>query len=351
MTESSKRSATIKDVAKRAGVSIGTVSRVVNNSPNVGESYRARVEEAIRQLDYRPNVLAQRFVSASSKIVSLVLANRAFFHPIHPRILQGASDYCEEHGYFVLFSRFQYSLDQHPDDLQLPQVLHSHGAADSVILAGLNYGNLLESLERARAPYVTFGNSLASGVKVEPYDVVRVDDVAAAAEAVRHLVDSGHERILYIGDTSLPWYENRYRGYLRAMRDAGLEPLAQTSGLSQDLFGNGQLSTAKILDQGRSFTAIFAGIDAIGYGAMATLRERGLSVPGDVSVVGFGDQYGEARTPPLTTVRIDTEEAGRRLAQMALQKIENPNERIPEVVLDSKLIVRPASMRPRPRAA
>jgi len=332
--------ATIKDVARLAGVSIGTVSHVVNGRENVGAPYRERVERAIAELGYRPNASARQLVTASSKIISFVLSNRSFVSPVHPRILQGASDYCEEKGYLVLFSRIHYEADDAPDELQLPSVLASHGAADCIILAGFNYPNLLANLETIHTPYVLFANSFSERRAPHDFDAVSIDDFSGAVEAVEDLISLGHRRILYIGDTRLPWFDARYRGYLHALEKAGLQPCADTTAATSDLYGHGQQGAARALENGCGFTAVFGGLDAIAYGAITALRARGLRVPEDISVAGFGDQYRGSRDPALTTVHMDAEEVGRQLARMAVQKTINPTVAIPAVEVSCQFVRR-----------
>ena len=137
--------ATIKDVAALAGVSIGTVSRVLNNYADVDAKLRERVESAIRELSYRPNARARSFVQNSTPILSFILSNRTLINPFHSGILQGVEEYCEQAGYFVMFTQYDYSRQTRPADLQLPGVLRSHGMADCLILAGTNYDNFVIS--------------------------------------------------------------------------------------------------------------------------------------------------------------------------------------------------------------
>ena len=127
---------TIKDVAHRARVAVGTVSRVVNGRPDVNDELRARVLRALDELNYRPNARAQSFARNSSPVVSFILSNRDFLHPFHSHVLQGVEEYCEQTGHFVMYTRFRYSADLKTQDMRLPGVLERHGIADCVIVAG-----------------------------------------------------------------------------------------------------------------------------------------------------------------------------------------------------------------------
>lgn len=331
---------TIRDVASRAGVAVGTVSRVVNNRPDVNPELRERVQRALEELNYRPNARARSFARNSSPIVSFILSNRDFLHPFHSHVLQGVEEYCEEAGYFVIYTRFRYLPTIAPAELRLPSVLQSHGIADCVILAGANYDNFTSSLEKRGVHYVLLVNNFVTKRRREPFDQVRFDDYGGAVEATRYLIQLGHKHIWYIGDTSVPWYRRRHEGYTKAMIDAGRQPRAQTLGLSDDRFLNGLNSARTILEQKAPVTAILAGADDVAYGAWEALRLQGLEVPRDVSLVGFDDQHAQARVPALTSVRVEAAEVGRQLAKMAITKIRLKGQRSPEVALPTKLIKR-----------
>jgi DNA-binding LacI/PurR family transcriptional regulator len=331
---------TIRDVARRAGVAVGTVSRVLNNQPDVNLELRERVHCALKELDYRPNARAQVFARNSSPVVSFILSNRDFLHPFHSHVLQGVEEYCEESGFFVIYTRFRYSPNTSPNEMQFPSVLQSHGIADCVILAGANFANFTESLDKRGLHYVLLVNNFVSDEKREPFDQVRFDDFSGALEATRYLIGLGHRNILFIGETAVPWYRNRHQGYCKAMQEAGLEPLAQTLGLNDDRFLQGMSSIRLILEQNRRITAVLAGNDDIAHGAWEGLQKTGLEVPRDVSLIGFDDQHGLGRLQSLTSVRVEATEVGRQLAKMAITKIRSKGQRLPEVLLPATLVKR-----------
>jgi len=331
---------TIRDVARHARVAVGTVSRVMNNQPDVNPELRDRVQRSLKELNYRPNARAQIFARNSSPVVSFILANRDFLHPLHSRVLQGVEEYCEESGFFVIYTRFRYSPTVPNGELRLPSVLQSHGIADCVILAGSNFGNFTKILDKRGVHYVLMVNNFTSQDRREPFDQVRFDDISGAMEATRYLISLGHRDIWFIGDTSLPWYRNRHEGYSKAMREAGLEPSAQTMSLSDDSFLNGMNSIQVILEQATRITAVLAGNDEIAYGAWEGLQKAGLEVPRDVSLIGFDDQRGQARLQSLTSVRVEATEVGRQLAKMAITKIKSKGVRVPEVLLPTTLVKR-----------
>jgi len=331
---------TIRDVANRAGVAVGTVSRVLNNQPDVNPKLRERVLRALKELDYRPNARAQSFARNYSPVVSFILSNRDFLHPFHSRVLQGVEEYCEESGFFVIYTRFRYSQSISAAEMHLPSVLQSHGIADCVILAGANFENFTSSLDKKGLHYVLLANNFFSEEPGPAHDRVRFDDVSGSAEATRYLIALGHRDIFFIGETALPWYRNRYEGYCRAMKEAGLKPAAQTLGLSDNLFFNGMKSIQMLLEQKRTFTAVLAGNDEVAHGVWEGLLKAGLDVPRDVSLIGFDDQHGLGRLQSLTSVRVEATEVGRQLARMAIEKIKTKGVHVPEVLLPTSLVKR-----------
>ena len=336
-----KRRVTIVEVAAKAGVSLGTVSRVLNNRRDVDRELRRRVVEAIRTLGYVHVEHGRRAAREVRPIVTFVLGNREFLHPMHARILQGAERLCAEQGYYLVFKRLEYTASTPAAQLRLPSLLREHSIADCLILAGTNYPNLIEATEAAGVPYVLYRNNLVGKAPREGFDQVRADDEAGSVVAVRYLARLGHRRICFIGDISLPWFANRYRAYCAAVKEAGLEPIAQTVGLAEDSFHNGYATTEAILRQGVRPTAIFAASDHVALGVLEQLRRSGLRTPEDCSVVGFDDVPEASLTdPPLTTVHNPFSEVGRELARMAIEKAIAPCRPQPEMVLPTELVLR-----------
>jgi DNA-binding LacI/PurR family transcriptional regulator len=332
---------TIKDVAARAGVSIGTVSRVINNFPDVDAELRTRVESAIRDLRYRPNARARLFVQNTTPILSFILSNRTFMNRFHSGILQGVEEYCASNGYFVMFTQYDYSPATRATDLRLPSVLRSHGMADCLILAGTNYDNFAEALESLSVPYVVLSNHHVTTADRPATDRVGWDDTAGVYEGTKYLITLGHRHIWFIGDTSLPWYRQRFTAYSQAMAEADLEPLGQTVGLADNYYANGYACAEMILEKQSPVTAIFAAYDEMAFGTWDALRKHGLDVPRDVSLMGYGDvDEAEFKLPPMTTIRVDRTRVGAELARMAIEKMKHAGRRMPEVVVPVALVKR-----------
>jgi LacI family transcriptional regulator len=337
--------ATIHDVAKYAGVSTSSVSRVLNQYSGIHPHLRSRVEEAIQELSYVPAKHKKRWPETGSRLFYFILTNRNLHIPFHSKTLQAIENECSRKGDLLLFRTLQYSPETPPEDLQLARVLEfeflgrdgtrPHG----VILTGPTYQNLLQALQSLSIPYILLGNNFG-GTNLGS-DAVTFDGHQGSYEATRYLRDLGHTQILFIADPSVSWYAPIYEGYLRAMNEAGLNPIAQTKTLSDSFYSNGYLSVEIAFEQFQGITAIFAGYDETALGAWKALDDRNLSVPRDVSLIGFDDEdYAAFTVPPLTTVRIDVESLGRELINQLYRKIERPLGTVPIVTLGTTLVKR-----------
>ncbi len=336
-----QKRATIADVALKAGVSLGTVSRVLNNRQDVDPELQRKVNEAARALHYAKTGRGRKVAREARPIITFVLGNREFLHPMHARMLQGAEEYCEAMGSFLVFKRLDYARDTPALELKLPLLLRAHAIADCLILAGTNYPNLLEATARAGVPYVLYRNNLVGAAPHDGFDQVRSDDREGTMQAVHYLARLGHKRICFIGDISQPWFRDRYRAYRAAIAEVGLEPMAQTVGLSTDNIRSGFTSAEAVMRQGLRPTAILAASDHIALGVWNYLRQAGVRVPENCSLVGVDDLPDSSATnPPLTTVRNPFLQLGRELARMAIEKAKSPCEPLPEVVLPTELVMR-----------
>jgi DNA-binding LacI/PurR family transcriptional regulator len=321
-------------------VSVGSVSNVLNKKDTVKPAVRARIEKAIEELGYEPNRRAQLLARKSSPILSFILSNRDLHDPFHSRILEGVSRHCEESGYFVLFSKMQYAATDAPSRLQLPAAVRTNGMSECALLAGVNYPNLVQALKQRTISHVFFANNLIGDAPTGPYDQVSFEDVEAARNATRYLIELGHEAIWYIGDISLPWFERRYQGYLLAMREAKLKSRAQTTAISDDRFVNGFRWASAIVKARQPITAIFCGTDELAYGCWECLQQMSIGVPEDVSLIGFDDQRGPYKGLGLTTVRVEAEAIGIELAKMAVEKIRSSKSQQAQVIVPTKLVKR-----------
>src|SRR5246127_3655042 len=234
-----EKKATIRDVARAAGVGIGTISRVLNSNSQVSRKTRMRVLDAISRLRFRPNAQARRMLRRRAEMVCFLLSNRDFLHPFHARILQGVESYATRVKQHVLFAALHYSPRTPPDRIDLPPVLQEHGLIDGVILAGTVYPNLLHKIRSIHMPCVVFSNNVMGQDGECDFDEVGFDDSNGTLHATRHVIAMGHRRIAFCGDISYPWIHRRFEGYRAGMREGRLKPMLAKTQHSQSFVNFG----------------------------------------------------------------------------------------------------------------
>ncbi len=336
----------IRDVASYASVSIGTVSRVLNDHRDVASELRKRVQLAIDELGYKPKILAANRKAERPGVISLLMCNGSGFNAVHAYLLLGIEEACAQSNCYLMFARHQYNPHGRSADLLPPGITKSRDLADCLIITGTNYENFLRALDGAGMPYVTLANHVVGRqTRRTAKNQVRYSDCEGFREATRYLIQLGHKNIWYIGDISKPWFRQRYEGYEETMVENSLDPLAQTVGLADNQVENGRAAVSLILDQKRPITAILAGSDEIALGAKEGLVQHGLAVPRDVSVIGFQHQIETFSATPLTSVCVDTAEVGRQLAKAAIKRIESGGRDVPERSVPTFLVKR-GSCRP-----
>ena len=335
------RFVTIHDVAADAKVSTATVSRALNEPWRVNSATREKVNASIAKLGYKPNLRARLLARGDSGTICFLLANRPFIHSVHAQILQGASREADILGVQMVYATCAYSPSITPSEIKMPRILVARGLVDGVILAGTNYPNMVQALDELELPFALFGTNFVANGDSDIGNAVYVDDLAGGYQATAHLLSLGHVKIRFIGDISLPWYHRRYLGYCKAMTEAGLQCFeAVGSALVGELeMGYGAIND--LYDNKQEFTAAFVGGDMGALGAMRALRNRGIDVPGEVSIVGFNDEeLAQIAEPPLTTVRVPKEEIGARCVQKLNKKIRDAKSLDQPSVLPVQLVLR-----------
>lgn len=337
---------TIREVAKLAAVSVGTVSRVVNEFADVDEELRERVRRAIRELKYRPNLRAQQFTRDRTKIIGFVLSNGPGLSTANAQLLLGVEEHCASAGYCVLFARCHYGGNTAGKEIRLPSIIEHRGLTDSVILAGETHGNFLRSVRESGLDYVVLTNHMTERTEARPrHNQVRYDDYQGAIDAIEYLSRLGHRHIWFLGDTSKPWYRSRFEGYCEAMRRSDLESRAYTVALSDDPFENGHAAMTFILEQKLPVSAVLAASEEIALGVRDSLRIHAMDAPRDISLICFEHRVMGAKVANVTSVCIDTIEVGRQLARMAVARLESGGKNQVEVVIPAPLVKR-GSCRP-----
>ena len=329
---------TLEEVAELAGVSRSTVSRVINNHPNVRDKTRERVWEAVRQSGYKPNVVARSLVTNRTQIISMVIPEAVtsiFTDPFFPLLLCGTTEACNAHHYQLLLSLFTAATDFQE---MYDRLLHS-GYADGVIVASAPIDDCLISyLLRDGVPFVSVGRHTDERVHY-----VDIDNVGGARMAVDHLVRQGHRRIGTItGRLDIASGQDRLKGYRQALEARGIP-------VDEDLIVKGDFTEESGMTAIRELlpsdaTAVFVASDTMAAGAMRALRTAGLSVPQDISVVGFDDtSIASAVEPALTTVRQPIERLGAMAVDVLVGILQNPPEQnatVHRILIPTELIVR-----------
>lgn len=337
--------ATSQDVAKRARVSIATISRVINGYPHVSPQVRRRVLRAVKALNYQPNRTAQRLRAKRSRVVGLIISD--IQNPFFTSVVRGIEDLAYEHGYSVVLC----NSDEDPNKEHLYVDVMCAEDVAGVIMASTSESNAqVQKLLDRSIPVIAIDRRIRN----RQLDSVLVANVAGALEAVGHLLDLGHREIGYIG---LPLDRTpgreRYAGYQRALRAHGVKP---NRGLV--CFGNakqhgGHECAGKLLKTHPSLTALFVANNLMTLGALTAIQEAGLEIPADVAVVGFDDvPWAPLLRPPLTVVAQPTYELGQKAVELLLDRIKQPDKSVTHVQLNPTLIIR-ASTGPssRPTAA
>jgi DNA-binding LacI/PurR family transcriptional regulator len=327
-----RRPAVMADVAQLASVSHQTVSRVLHDSPHVRRDTRERVLAAMRQLDYRPNSVAQALVTGRSRTLGVVSYDTAQYGPAST--LLGIEHAAHDAGYMVSMTSLR-SLNR-PSVLSAIQRLRDQGVDGVVVIAPLRAG--VDALRHIRSDLPVVA------VEAGPDDsipVVTVDQVAGAAAATRHLLELGHRTVHHIaGPADWKEAEERIEGWRAALKAAGA---AVPTPLRGDWTARSGYELGRALLQAADATAVFVANDQMALGLLRHLNEVGREVPRDLSVVGF-DDIPEAAffTPPLTTVRQDFTELGRRCLHVLLARIEG-SPSAARVVVAPELVVRASS--------
>ena len=332
----------LREIAAAAKVSIATVSRVLNGNNRVDPAIQKAVFDAAAKFDLD---LLQR---NKAKALAFLLSNRLMLHPFHSRILSGAEAYCAEHGWDIVFLSFNYPLKARWDQLHLPKLLGRRDVIRAAIVAGTNSGSLIELLEHEGVPYVALGNNIFD---VPPLarggDLVFSDETRGGGDMTRYLISLGHREICFVGNTRLPWFARCFAGYSQAMEETGLHPRCLSVD-SEDDAEVGYLATKSLVARGERVTAIFAGNDATAHGVYKGLRDCGLRIPDDMSVVGCDDTVGEWLYPGLTTIREFPEHLGKQMVELILSRIAKPGLESRKVTVPTELIKRESC---RPAAA
>jgi DNA-binding LacI/PurR family transcriptional regulator len=324
---------TLDEVARLAGVSTGTVSRVINNAPHVSAKARKAVERAVDELGYVPNVAARSLATQRRGAVVLAISSSdpaLFANQFFAEVITGVNAVIEETDLqlMLVLAASERGRDR------LTRILQSRSVDGIMLLALRQKDPLTKVAENARLPVVHGGRSLDHAA--EWY--VDADNRGGARQAVEYLISTGRRRIATItGALDMHVGVNRYLGFREAVALAGLTDERVAHGDFSE--ASGAAGMTKLLAEHPDLDAVFAASDAMASGALSVLREQGRDVPGEIAVVGFNDIETARQThPALTTVRQPIEALGREMTRMLLRLVNG--EQPTSLILPTELIIR-----------
>ena len=334
---------TIKDVARLAGVSISTVSRVANNASNVSPPIRKKVLRAIKALNYTPNIVASSLEARSLKNIAVVMGrtmDQAFSNPDFFVILQGITSTLVKQEYSTLLLT---DLKQSMELEHCIKLIRS-GAVQGVIVVGsFVHDPLLSRLLEEDCPFVLIGYPPDNpDIYTTPFNTVSTNDKQSAYQAVRFLLERGHRRIgLVHAPLSYAANRKRYDGYIEAITEAGLR-IDHTLIASTSYEVSETVSTVTaLLTVAHPPTAVFCTDDYKATGVLRAALGLGMRVPEDLSVMGHNNyQISELTTPPLTTVTVPMFELGRSAGEILMRKITDPSTPIENLFFPNRLLIR-----------
>lgn len=330
----------MSDLARIAGVSKSTVSRALAGSELVNKATRDRINSLAAELGYRMDKRARNFRLRESLTIGVAIpagshADWRISDPFFLELLGGISDAVAEYGHYLLLSK----TSAQPADW-IEEFVNS-GATDGLILIGqgVQHEKINDLAEHYR-PIVVWGADIGED---KHYLTVGSDNKKGGYLATHHLLEQGRRHIAYIGDTELPEAQLRFEGYLEALAEENIEFDPDLTAIPESRRNGGYAAARQLLDKGSDFDAIFCFSDMFAIEAIRALREAGLRVPEDVSVVGYDDlEISTYYHPSLTSIHQDRHEGGRILVERLLARVNG--ESAESVLLPTKIIVRESSI-------
>lgn len=330
--------AKIEDVARQAGVSTATVSRVLSGKPYVSDDLRERVIGAVQELNYRPSRVARSLRVQRSSIVGLIVSD--IQNPFFTAIVRAIEDVAYQHKYSVFLCNSDENTEKETMCVELMVAEHVAGV---ILSPTLGQSDIYRQLAEAGVPAVAIDRRVTN----VDIDSVLVDNVSAACDVVRHLLEMGHRRIgAIIGTPVSSTGEERLRGYVDALHSSGLpvEPELIRTGMPR--IATGHEFTHELLSLRNPPTALFTGNNLLTIGALSAVHERGLHIPEDIALAAFDEMDWTAFVrPALTVVAQPTYDLGRTAVELLLQRMEDPDRPYQEVVLPATVHIRESTSR------
>lgn len=328
---------TLEDVAKQAGVSRSTVSRVLNDQPNVRKDVRERVRNVIESTGFRPHAAARALASQHSSTIGLVLplsVSFFFTDPYYSHLTKGIAQACNQHDYTLAL----FLVDTKEDEKKIFNSVTRKGLLDGVLVQSGHHGDqqIIGYLVDANMPQVVIGRPFRS----DNVSYVDVDNINGAFNAVTHLIRAGYKRI---GTITGPEHSavglDRKAGYIKALNERGFQ-IDESLIVEGDFTESGGYYAMKKLLSAKP-RAVFAASDVMAIGAMRATREVGLHIPADIAFVGFDDLPIAALSDVhLTTVRQPVAQFGAKAVEILIDLVENGTYPPRHIIMETELVIR-----------
>ncbi len=331
---------TISEIAEMAGVSKTTVSRVINNKPDVRPETRAQISDLIQKYNFTPNALARAIFTQKSHTIGLIIPHEAtdiFTNPFFVEVMQGISSEVDKSGYFLLLC--------YPHDNNYLDIFKQKRVDGFILLSpGENQNELVENLNAIKAPFVS--TSIQADSKNIPN--VDINNFQSGVIAGEHLISLGHERFGFIGKQNQASSNQRLNGLKSTLRNRKISlPDQHIILVNETSIKSGSLAMKQLLDLTSPPTAVVTVSDMLAIGAIQSIHAVGLNVPGDFSIVGFDDiSLAQYNDPPLTTIRQPSYEKGVQAALILIQNLVNNAELISKE-LEVEIIIRNSTSHPK----
>lgn len=322
----------IKDVADKAGVSVATVSHVINGTKHVSDKKRTCIMEAINELSYTPNYLAKSLKENKSKVIGLVIPDISnyFFTEIATAIEHTLS----LSGYNLLLCNSNEELEL---EIRHIKQLRSYMVSGMIIAPTTKDYDYRSLLGNADYPIIFIDRKLSN----VQGDSISVDGAEAIEKAMDYLISKGHKSIGFIGaQTALSTTEDRFAGYKQALEKHGIAYNPRICGFGKAKIVEAREICKKILSEDK-VTALIVSSSLMSFGAMQFLSDYMIKIPDEIAIIGYDDYiWSTITTPPMSTISQPTKEIGEKAAKLILERIKNPEKDIENIVLNAKLIIR-----------
>jgi LacI family transcriptional regulator len=331
---------TIKEIAKIAGVSRSTVSRVINDNPNVSERTRSKVQSIIDEMEYQPNPVARSLISGRTRVLGLVIPmafSSLFTNPFFSLLSQGISSTCTVNNYTLMLWLIEPDYAKRTND----NILNNRLIDGVIVASNVIDDPLIEGLIKRKVPLVQIGRNNYPNVSS-----VDADNIHGSIMAVRHLINIGRKQLATVtGHMDLFSGRDRLSGFKRGLQEKNL-PILEKRIAFGDFTEKGGYFQTKLLLSRTEFDGLFVASDMMCFGAIQAIQEAGLKIPEDIAVISFDDIPAAARhQPALTTIRQPIHQMGSIAAQTLIDQLESNDTATPRrIILPTELVLRESTV-------